>query len=87
VRYNLEDYKRTGIKRDIWELGREQALVGIFKSRFLKRFESSVAAFRISVGRALAFFKTFEALLDVGRLLTAATSATRCAIWSRRPRR
>jgi len=69
--YSLEDYKRTGVERDTWELGREQALVGIFKSRFLKRFESSVEAFRISVGRALAFFKTFADLLDEGKLLNA----------------
>ncbi len=67
--YSLEDYKQVGIERDAMELGREQALVGIFKSRFLKRFESSVEAFRISVGRALAFFKTFADLLDEGKLL------------------
>ncbi|MEA3376606.1 MAG: helicase-related protein [Chloroflexota bacterium] len=67
--YSLEDYKQVGIERDVMELGREQALVGIFKSRFLKRFESSVEAFRISVGRALAFFKTFADLLDEGKLL------------------
>jgi hypothetical protein len=69
--YNLEDYKRADIERDTWELGREQALVGIFKSRFLKRFESSVEAFRISVGRALAFFKTFADLLEEGKLLNS----------------
>ena len=69
--YNLETYKQTGIEQDEWELGRERALVGIFKSRFLKRFESSVAAFRISVGRALAFVKTFTALLDEGQLLNS----------------
>jgi len=69
--YNLEDYKRVDIERDALELGREQALVGIFKSRFLKRFESSVEAFCISVGRALAFFKTFADLLDEGKLLNA----------------
>ncbi|MFW6136421.1 MAG: phospholipase D-like domain-containing protein, partial [Chloroflexota bacterium] len=67
--YSLEDYKHVDIERDAMELGREQALVGIFKSRFLKRFESSVEAFRISVGRALAFFKTFADLLDEGKLL------------------
>jgi superfamily II DNA or RNA helicase len=67
--YSLEDYKRVDIERDAMELGRQQALVGIFKSRFLKRFESSVEAFRISVGRALAFFKTFADLLDEGKLL------------------
>ncbi|MBN1877360.1 MAG: helicase, partial [Anaerolineae bacterium] len=70
--YNLEAYKRTDLARDAWELGREQALVGIFKSRFLKRFESSVAAFRISTRRALEFLQTFAALLETGKLLNSA---------------
>jgi len=69
--YNLERYKRAGVAQDELALGREQALVGIFKSRFLKRFESSVAAFRISVRRALEFDQTFLALLDAGRLLNS----------------
>ena len=61
--YNLEAYKKSGVEVDKFEEGREQALVGIFKSRYLKRFESSVEAFRISVRRALAFLKTFESYL------------------------
>ncbi|MCD6287272.1 MAG: helicase, partial [Anaerolineae bacterium] len=71
--YNLEAYKRSGLKRDEMELGRQSALVGIFKTRFLKRFESSVEAFRISIRRALAFLKTFRGLLEQGRLLDSAT--------------
>jgi superfamily II DNA or RNA helicase len=67
--YSLEDYKKSGIKRDKFELGREQALVGIFKSRYLKRFESSIAAFRISIRRALEFIKTFESYVLDGRVL------------------
>jgi superfamily II DNA or RNA helicase len=67
--YGLESYKRAGLARDEFEEGREQALIGIFKSRYLKRFESSVEAFRISVRRALAFVKTFEEFLLAGRLL------------------
>ncbi|MGC9371625.1 MAG: helicase-related protein, partial [Paracoccaceae bacterium] len=74
--YNLEAYKRAGLERDVMELGRQSALVGIFKTRYLKRFESSVAAFRISIRRALAFLKTFRALLDEGRLLDSATFQT-----------
>lgn len=58
--YALESYKKAGVKVDEFEQGREEALVGIFKSRYLKRFESSVEAFRISVRRALQFLKTFE---------------------------
>lgn len=67
--YNLEDYKKAGIEIDKFEAGREQALVGIFKSRYLKRFESSIEAFRISVRRALAFLKTFESYILDGRLI------------------
>ncbi len=67
--YSLEAYKRTGVEQDEWELGRQSALVGIFKSRYLKRFESSVAAFRISIRRALAFQKTFRDLLAQDLLL------------------
>lgn len=67
--YNLEAYKKAGVVVDQFEAGREQALVGIFKSRYLKRFESSLEAFRISVRRALAFLKTFESYILGGRLL------------------
>lgn len=67
--YNLESYKKGGVKRDEFEEGREQALVGIFKSRYLKRFESSVESFRISIRRALAYLKTYEEYLLDGRLL------------------
>lgn len=67
--YNLEAYKKVGVEVDEFEAGREQALVGIFKSRYLKRFESSIEAFRISVRRALAFLKTFESYILGGRLL------------------
>jgi len=67
--YKLESYKKREEERDVFELGREQALVGIFKSRYLKRFESSIEAFRISVRRALEFLKTFESYLHDGTLL------------------
>jgi len=67
--YNLEVYKKQGAQIDEFEAGREEALVGIFKSRYLKRFESSIEAFRISVRRALAFLKTFESYILEGHLL------------------
>jgi superfamily II DNA or RNA helicase len=67
--YKLENFKKKGVERDEFEAGREQALVGIFKSRYLKRFESSIEAFRISVRRALAFLNTFETYLLDGKLL------------------
>ena len=67
--YTLEAYKKAGVEIDEFEAGREQALVGIFKSRYLKRFESSVHAFKISIHRALSFFKTFESYLLDGKLI------------------
>lgn len=67
--YNLESYKKEGVAVDEFEQGREQALVGIFKSRYLKRFESSIAAFKISVKRALEFQQTFESYILDGKVL------------------
>src|SRR3990172_11455783 len=69
--YNLEDYKKAGVEKDKFEAGREEALVGIFKSRYLKRLESSIEAFRISVRRALAFLNTFESYLLDGKILAS----------------
>jgi len=67
--YSLEAYKKSGVEVDDFEVGREQALVGIFKSRYLKRFESSIEAFRISVRRALSFLQTFESYILEGKIL------------------
>ncbi len=71
--YRLETYKKQGVERDQFEEGREEALVGIFKSRYLKRFESSVDAFRISVRRALEFLETFESYILEGKVLDSAS--------------
>ncbi len=69
VPYRLESYKKADLERDEFEQGREEALAGIFRSRYLKRFESSVEAFRITVRRALEFTRTFESYLLDGKLL------------------
>ena len=71
--YQLETYKKAGVERDEFEQGREEALAGIFRSRYLKRFESSVESFRITVRRALEFTKTFESYLLDGKLLDSAS--------------
>lgn len=71
--YNLESYKATNATRDEFELGRQEALVGIFKSRFLKRLESSIDAFRISIRRALEFAKTFNEYIQEDVVLDAAS--------------
>src|SRR5207237_8113550 len=71
--YRLETYKKQGVARDQFEEGREEALVGIFKSRYLKRFESSVDAFRISIRRALEFLETFESYVLEGKVINSAS--------------
>ncbi len=71
--YRLESYKQQGIERDTFEEGREDALAGIFKSRYLKRFESSIEAFRISVRRALEFLETFESYILGGKILDSSS--------------
>ncbi len=67
--YKLEAYKKRSAIQDEekhkFEEGREEGLVGIFKTRFLKRLESSVEAFRLSLRRALTFEETYrDYLLD-----------------------
>jgi SNF2 family DNA or RNA helicase len=67
--YQIESYKKKSAIRDEqehkWEKGREVALVGIFKTRFLKRLESSIFSFRESLRRALVFEETYlDYLLD-----------------------
>jgi SNF2 family DNA or RNA helicase len=77
--YNLESYKKKADQQDDFELGRQVALVGIFKSRFLKRLESSIEAFSISIRRALEFAKTFAEYVQDDIVLDAASFRT--AMW------
>ena len=71
--YKVESYKKKeAIKDDQnhkWEEGREIALVGIFKTRFLKRLESSIESFRLSLRRALTFEETYLDYLLDGKLV------------------
>jgi superfamily II DNA or RNA helicase len=71
--YNLESYKKKAEQQDDFELGRQVALVGIFKSRFLKRLESSIEAFSISIRRALEFAKTFAEYVHADIVMDASS--------------
>jgi superfamily II DNA or RNA helicase len=67
--YKLEAYKKKSAIADEeqhrFEQGREEGLIGIFQTRFLKRLESSIEAFRLSLRRALTFEETYkDYLLD-----------------------
>ena len=46
-------------------------MVGIFKTRFLKRLESSIEAFRLSLGRALTFEETYKDYLLDGKVVSS----------------
>ncbi|MCK4792953.1 MAG: hypothetical protein KAV87_54995, partial [Desulfobacteraceae bacterium] len=70
--YNLEQYKKDKTKKDFEDDMRNQALIGLIKTLFLKRFESSTHAFRISINRQLGFQKEFLSQLKRGRLLDSA---------------
>ena len=70
--YNLEQYKRDKSKKDQEDDLRNQALIGLIKTLFLKRLESSTHAFRISINRQLGFQKEFLVQVVRGRLLDSA---------------
>lgn len=64
--YALETYRKPEHESSETkqEKGREAGLIGIFKTRFLKRLESSVEAFRLSVHRAIVFERVYLDLLQ-----------------------
>lgn len=70
--YNLEQYKIDKSKKDEEDDMRNQALIGLIKTLFLKRFESSTHAFRTSISRQLGFQRAFLDQLEKGRLLDSA---------------
>jgi len=66
VSYNLEQFHRD---QDQQVVDRNNALIGILKTTFLKRLESSLRAFEVSVERQRKFQQRFFDLLQEGRLL------------------
>jgi len=67
--YNLEQYRKEKTRENELDDMRNQAIIGLIKTLFLKRFESSVHAFRISINRQLTFQQAYIAQLEQGRLL------------------
>ncbi len=66
VSYNIEQFRKD---RDELVVERNNALIGIMKTTFLKRLESSLRAFEVSVQRQQKFQQRFFDLLQQGRLL------------------
>lgn len=73
--YRLEAYKKKSAivdeQRHEFEEGREEGLVGIFKVRYLKRLESSIESFRLSLHRALVFEETYLDYLLEGKVVSS----------------
>ena len=70
--YRILQYKKEEELTEDEELtlGRMIALEGIFRTILLKRLESSVNAFRISIDRHVNFLTRLKAYLSQGKLLT-----------------
>jgi superfamily II DNA or RNA helicase len=66
--YRLEEYRTAGT-RDVMELGRMKALGGILQTILLKRLESSVEAFRISIQSQIAFHEAFKKFFKQGKII------------------
>jgi len=70
--YQLLEYKKEGVlsEAEKMTLGRMIGIGGIFKTILLKRLESSVESFRISINRHITFLEKLKKYLDMGKLLT-----------------
>ncbi|KKN41744.1 hypothetical protein LCGC14_0720130 [marine sediment metagenome] len=70
--YKLLEYKKEGVltEDEKMALGRMIGIGGIFKTILLKRLESSVESFRISIKRHITFLEKLKKYLDRGKLLT-----------------
>jgi len=70
--YRILEYKKTEklTQEEMWTLNRMIAISGIFRTILLKRLESSVESFRISISKHIEFLKRLKKYLKQGKLLT-----------------
>lgn len=70
--YKLLEYKKESVltEEEKMALGRMIGIGGIFKTILLKRLESSVESFRISIDRHITFLVKLKKYLNMGKLLT-----------------
>lgn len=73
VAYNLAAYAHTKTKATEQDVQRNNALIALMKMLYLKRLESSAAAFEESIKRQTAFQEAFLNMLREGKLLDAAS--------------
>ena len=68
-----QGWSEEKIHQFLMNLGRNESIIAILKILFLKRLESSIEAFRISVKRLLDFQKKFLDFLNLGKFLDRET--------------
>ena len=70
--YKILEYRVDGVltEEEIMTLGRMIGIGGIFRTILLKRLESSIESFKISVSKHVNFLKDLKIHLDDGKLLT-----------------
>jgi superfamily II DNA or RNA helicase len=71
--YNIRSFKKRLDSDDQREVKRNEALVALMKSLYLKRLESSLIAFENSITAQRDFQSEFEGCLHQGKLLTSKT--------------
>ena len=71
--YNIRAFKKKKNQQDEAQVKRNEALVALMKSLFLKRLESSLLAFENSISYQQEFQQEFDAYLQEGRLLDSTT--------------
>jgi len=62
-------WKEKDVNDYLMKLGRNESVIGILKVLLLKRLESSIEAFKISIKRLIDFQEKFVEVFDRGRLL------------------
>jgi superfamily II DNA or RNA helicase len=71
--YNIKSFKKRPDKQDEAQVKRNEALVALMKSLYLKRLESSLIAFENSITSQREFQSEFDACLEQGKLLDSKT--------------
>jgi len=71
--YNIKSFKRNQTRVEQADVKRNEALVALMKSLWLKRLESSIVAFESSITTQRDFQCEFQSCLDDGKLLNSKT--------------
>lgn len=71
--YNINEFKKKKDKTDQYEIKRNNVIVALQKTLYLKRFESSIMAFKKSISNQKDFQKKFFQILnEKGKILSSA---------------